>query len=233
MDPSWSNAPSRGPTNSGCFDEGRGLMKVEIDTPSGPALADIDRPRGELRALLVLTHGAGGGVESADLLAVRGAALKSGIAVARLTQPYRLAGRRSPSAPAKQDEAWLAAMAALRRRRGVGAVPLIVGGRSNGARVACRTAAASGAVGVLALAFPLHPPGRPELSRLAELDGAGVPVLVVQGDRDPFGMPPAAADRRVVVIPGADHSLKRGLPTISSVVTEFVTTVAGRANVGG
>jgi predicted alpha/beta-hydrolase family hydrolase len=206
-------------------------MRIDLATPSGPAWADIDRPRGAALALLVLTHGAGGGVETADVSAVRRAAVGAGIAVVRLTQPYRVAGRRSPPAPANQDEAWLAAVAAIRRRRGFGPLPLVVGGRSNGARVACRTAVASGAAGVVALAFPVHPPGRPESSRLPELDGAGVPVLVVQGDRDPFGMPPRGPDREIVVIAGADHSLRRELPTVSKVVTAFVTTVARHASV--
>jgi predicted alpha/beta-hydrolase family hydrolase len=204
-------------------------MRIELPTPSGPAVAEIDRPRMPPAALLVMTHGAGGGMASADLEAVRGAALKSGIAVVRLTQPYRVAGRSSPNAPDKQDAAWLAAVDALLKRRALGGLPLVVGGRSNGARVACRTATASGAVGVVALAFPVHPPGRPELSRLAELDGAGVPVLVVQGDRDPFGMPQPGPNREVLVIAGADHSLKRELNSIASAVTRFVTTVAGRS----
>jgi hypothetical protein len=162
---------------------------------------------------------------------VRAAAVRSGIAVARLTQPYVVAGRRSPPVPEKQDQLWLAALAALRRRRVLAALPLVIGGRSNGARVACRTAATAGAVGVVALAFPVHPPGKPEASRLTELDAAGVPVLVVQGDRDPFGMPPAGADRTIVVIEGADHSLKRGLPTLAAEVVRFVTSVAARASV--
>jgi uncharacterized protein len=208
-------------------------MKVELPTPSGPAVADIDRPRSAAKALLVITHGAGGGVESADVNAVRAAALSAGIAVVRLIQPYRVAGRSSPAAPAKQDEAWLAAVAAIRRRRGFAALPLIVGGRSNGARVACRTAVASGAVGVVAMAFPVHPPGKPESTRLPELDGAGVPVLVVQGDRDPFGMPPPAKGREVLVIPGAGHSLNRELPRVAAAVTRFVTSVATHANVEG
>jgi uncharacterized protein len=208
-------------------------MKVELPTPSGPAVADIDRPRRAAKALLVITHGAGGGVESADVNAVRAAALSAGIAVVRLIQPYRVAGRSSPAAPAKQDEAWLAAVAAIRRRRGFAALPLIVGGRSNGARVACRTAVASGAVGVVAMAFPVHPPGKPESTRLPELDGAGVPVLVVQGDRDPFGMPPPAKGREVLVIPGAGHSLNRELPRVAAAVTRFVTSVATHANVEG
>lgn len=207
-------------------------MHVEIPTPSGPAHAEIDRPGGTAIALLVLTHGAGGGVASADVNAVRGAALKAGIAVVRLTQPYRVAGRRSPPTPTLQDAAWLAALAAVRRRRGLTALPLVVGGRSNGARVACRTAVASGAAAVVALAYPLHPPGRPESTRLPELDGAGVPVLVVQGDRDPFGMPPPGPLREVLVIAGADHSLRRELATVSRAVSEFVTTVARHASVG-
>jgi predicted alpha/beta-hydrolase family hydrolase len=207
-------------------------MRVEIATPGGPAWADIDRPRTTPIALLVLTHGAAGGVETADVSAVRAAALKGGVAVARLTQAFRVAGRRSPPTPAKQDEAWLAAVATLSRRRGFGALPLIVGGRSNGARVACRTALASGAVGVVALAFPLHPPGRPDKTRLPELDGAGVPVLVVQGDRDPFGLPPPGPTREIVVLPGADHSLRRELATLSTTVAAFVTTVARHASVG-
>jgi predicted alpha/beta-hydrolase family hydrolase len=208
-------------------------MRVEVSTPSGPALVDLDRPRGALRALLVLTHGAGGAVETADLVAIRGVALKAGIAVARVTQPYRVAGRRSPAAPSVQDTAWLAVVAAIRKRRGFGSVPLFVGGRSNGARVACRTAVATGAAGVIALAFPLHPPGKPEASRLDELDAAGVPVLVVQGDRDPFGMPPPGDAREIVVITGADHSLKRDPSTVAAVVLAAVTTMIGHARVGG
>jgi predicted alpha/beta-hydrolase family hydrolase len=207
-------------------------MRVEVATPSGPAHADIDRPRGAARALLVLTHGAAGGVDTADVSAVRAAALQAGIAVARVTQAYRVAGRRAPGAPERQDADWLAVLTALRKRPALARVPLVVGGRSNGARVACRTATACGAVGVVALAFPLHPPGRPELSRLPELDGAGVPVLVVQGERDPFGMPPPGRDRQVLVIPGADHALRRELPTVSGAVLGFVTTVAARASVG-
>jgi predicted alpha/beta-hydrolase family hydrolase len=207
-------------------------MRIEIPTLAGPAVIELDRPNRPPLALLVLTHGAGGGIDSADVTAVRVAALKSGIAVARLTQPYRVAGRRSPPAPAKQDQAWLTVMAALRRRKRLAALPLVVGGRSNGARVACRTAVESGAIGVVALAFPLHPPGRPELSRLAELDGAGVPVLVIQGDRDSFGMPPPAKSRELHVINGADHSLRRGLPLIAAAVIHFVTSVASRATVG-
>ncbi len=193
---------------------------------------DLDRPRTP-SALLVLTHGAGGGVETRDVLAVRAAALGAGIAVALLTQPYRVAGRSSPPKPGPQDDAWLAMLTALRRRRGLAALPLVTGGRSNGARVACRTARACGAAGVVALAFPVHPPGKPESDRLAELDAADVPVLVVQGDRDPFGMPPPRAGRTVVVIAGADHALRKDTATVARVVTEFVTSVVAHANVLG
>ncbi|MGH8961292.1 MAG: alpha/beta hydrolase family protein [Jatrophihabitantaceae bacterium] len=202
-------------------------MRLEFETPGGVGWADLDRPRGA-RALLALTHGAGGGVETADLLAIRAASVEAGIAVALITQPYRVAGRRTPPASGPQDTAWLALVAVLRARRGLGALPFVVGGRSNGARVACRTAVASGAVGVVALAFPLHPPGRPEKSRLDELAGAGLSTLVVQGDRDPFGLPPKGKGRRIVVVPGADHALRRGTAIVATAVTSFViSTLSG------
>jgi predicted alpha/beta-hydrolase family hydrolase len=203
---------------------------LEIDTAAGPAWGALDRPR-QAPALLVLTHGAGAGVETADLLAVRDAAVAARIAVALVTQPYRAAGRGTPPRPAPQDAAWLELMSALRARRGLGGLPLVVGGRSNGARLACRTARESGAVGIVALAFPLHVPGKPEKSRLDELDGAGRPTLVVQGDRDPFGMPPPSAGREVVVVPGADHGLKKGLDVVAGAVITFVTSIVDRANV--
>jgi hypothetical protein len=190
----------------------------------------LDRPR-NASALLVLTHGANGVVESRDILAVRAAALDAGIAVALLTQPYRVAGRTTPPKPAIQDDAWLAMLGALRRRRGLSGLPLVTGGRSNGARVACRTALASRAAAVVALAFPVHPPGKPHNDRLAELDAATVPVLVIQGERDPFGMPPAAQGRTIVVVPGADHALRKDLGTVAQTVVEFVTSAAARATV--
>ncbi|HEY8301645.1 MAG TPA: alpha/beta family hydrolase [Jatrophihabitans sp.] len=201
-------------------------MRLEI----AGGWVDLDRPRGAL-ALLVLTHGAGGGVGTRDVLAVRDAATASGVAVALLTQPYRVAGRRAPPAPAPQDAAWLEIVAALRKRRGLAALPLFVGGRSNGARLAARTADRLGATGVVALAYPLHPPGKPERSRLDELEAAGCPVLVVQGERDPFGMPPAGAGRTVEVIPGADHALRRDVAHIAELVVTFVTTTAPRGTV--
>jgi len=172
-----------------------------IETPHGPARVHLQEVA-EPRAALVLGHGAGGGVESPDLKGAAAAAHGAGLTVALVEQPYRVAGRRSP-APANQlDAAWTSVIEQLAFE-----VPLIAGGRSSGARVACRTAAATGAKAVLCLAFPVHPPGRPEKSRLDELDAVTVPTLVVQGERDPFGMPPQARNRSVVTIPGT-HSLR-------------------------
>jgi predicted alpha/beta-hydrolase family hydrolase len=202
-------------------------VELEIATPSGPALADLVRPRGA-RGLLVIGHGAGGGVDAPDIRVASEAATEVGFAVARVTQPYRVAGRRSPAPAPRLDEAWLAVVATLRRRRGMGTLPLVLAGRSSGARVACRTADAAGAVGVLCLAFPLHPPGKPEQTRLAELESPGCPVLVVQGERDPFGMPPAGRAREIVVVAGGDHGLKRGRETIAAAVSAFLASRAGR-----
>lgn len=192
--------------------------------------ADLDRPDNPI-ALLVLTHGAAGGVESADLLAVRNTALDAGIATALVTQPFRVAGRRTPPRAEPQDEAWCAVVTTLRKRRGLAALPLVLGGRSNGARVACRTAARLDAIAVVALAFPLHTPGKSESSRVDELDAVRVPTLVVQGDRDAFGMPPTRRNRRIVVIPGADHSLRTKTAVTAAAVVKFVTSAAGRASV--
>jgi predicted alpha/beta-hydrolase family hydrolase len=182
---------------------------VEIGTGEGPARVEVDRPAvGEPSFLLVLTHGAGGGPDSADLLAVAGAALSLGGVVARVTQPYRVKGRRAPGSPDRQDAAWVELVGALRTAADPG-LPLIQGGRSNGARVACRTAGAVGARAVIALAFPLHPPGRPDRSRAADLAAAGTDVLVLNGDRDPFGIPEGSGRTRVVVLPGETHALSR------------------------
>ena len=155
---------------------------------------------------MVLTHGAGGGVDSRDLLAAAEAAGSLGGAVARVLQPYRVRGARAPGSPERQDEAWLEIITALRQR--FPGIPLVQGGRSNGARVACRTARTAGARAVVALAFPLHPPGRPERSRAAELRRAD-PVLVVNGERDPFGIPDRADASRIVVLAGETHALSR------------------------
>ncbi|MBO3748530.1 alpha/beta hydrolase [Streptosporangiaceae bacterium NEAU-GS5] len=182
---------------------------MEIQTPHGPGAVEVDEPPGQGRArlLLALTHGSAGGVGAPDLLAVRDAVLGIGGVVARVTQPFRRRGARAPGSAVKQDEAWAVIVGALRER--YPGLPLAQGGRSNGARVACRTALAVGADAVVALAFPLHPPGRPERSRADELRQAGVDVLVVNGDRDPFGVPQADDVARLVVLVGEGHDLKK------------------------
>jgi predicted alpha/beta-hydrolase family hydrolase len=200
----------------------RSALKVEIDTPHGPAqvhLYEAEKPAGAL----VLGHGASGGFGAADLVAATGAALEADVTVAQVEQPYLVAGRRSP-APAKQlDAAWTAVVEHL-RGDSLNGLPLVAGGRSAGARVACRTAADTGAVAVLCLAFPVHPPGRPEKTRLDELDAVTVPVLVVQGDSDPFGMPPPAPGREVVTVPG-NHSLKADLTAVAAAVRDWLPGV--------
>jgi predicted alpha/beta-hydrolase family hydrolase len=145
-------------------------------------------------------------------------ALEKQVSVALVEQPYLVAGRKSQAPAAQLDAAWMAAVGAL---RGDDDVPLIVGGRSAGARVACRTAAATGASAVLCLAFPVHPPGRPEKSRLDELDAVTVPTLVVQGERDPFGMPPPAPNRTVVKVAG-DHGLKSDLEAVAAAIRDWL-----------
>jgi len=249
---------------------------MEVETASGPARVLIEEPDGMPLFLVALTHGAGGGVDTPDLLAVRDAALRLGGVVARITQPYRVRGARAPGSVARQDAAWAEIITALRGQPqgeptepllpgsgepllpgsgeplppgsgeplppgsgdalppgsgdalrpgsgetlrpgrdgpylggGEGALPLVQGGRSNGARVACRTAAAVDAVAVIALAFPLRPPGRPDRSRAAELRIPGRKLLIVSGDRDPFGVPGRRAGARVVVLAGETHALSR------------------------
>ena len=173
----------------------------------------------------MLGHGAGGGVEARDLVAVAEVAQAEVVSVALVEQPYRVAGRRSPAPPGQLDAAWTAVIEHLRGAELEG-LSLIVGGRSLGARVACRTAAATQAIAVLCLAFPVHPPGRPEKSRLEELDAVTLPTLVVQGDSDPFGMPPPAANREVVRVPG-DHGLKKDLDAVAGAVAAWLRRVAG------
>jgi predicted alpha/beta-hydrolase family hydrolase len=223
---------------------------IEIHTPHGPARARVHAVP-DARGVLVLGHGAGGGIGAPDLQASTAVALGLGLAVVLVEQPYRVAGRRSP-APARQlDAAWLAVIADLRSRRrgglgkalgaptvardgqaGAGEPPLIVGGRSSGARVACRTAADAQAAGVLCLAFPVHPPGKaddPAKSRISELDAVAVPVLVVQGERDPFGRPPEGPDRAVVVVPG-DHAL-RNRAAVSAAIEPWLMTLSAASRV--
>jgi predicted alpha/beta-hydrolase family hydrolase len=195
---------------------------IEIDTPHGPARAHLTKVRGATGAL-VLGHGAGGGVGARDLKAAADAAAAEGFTVALVEQPYRVAGRRSPAPAAQLDAAWIAVVAAL-RTGALRRVPMITGGRSSGARVACRTAETTGAIGVLCLAFPVHPPGRPEKSRLDELAGVAVPVLVIQGESDPFGMPPPGENRTVVKVRG-NHSLSGDIVTLRTAVGEWLAQV--------
>lgn len=197
-------------------------MALEIETPHGPARAHlhaVDEPRGAL----VLGHGAGGGVQAPDLVAATKAANEDGLSVALVEQPYRVAGRRSPASAKQLDAAWISVVAHLKAGE-LDELPLVVGGRSLGARVACRTVDETGAVAVLCLAFPLEPPsraGKPRQSRLAELDAVTVPVLVVQGERDPFGMPPSSPSREVATVPG-DHGLKGDLEAVATAVRAWL-----------
>jgi predicted alpha/beta-hydrolase family hydrolase len=197
---------------------------LELETPHGLARADV-RVSAESRGALVLGHGAGGGVGAPDLVAVARAAQSEGIGVVLVEQPYRVAGRRSP-APARQlDAAWVAVVEQLRSDV-LANLPLVAGGRSSGARVACRTAAATGAAGVLCLAFPLQPPRRTGTapSRLDELDAVTVPTLVVQGERDPFGLPPPGPRRTVVRVPGG-HSLRADLDGVATAALAWLVEI--------
>jgi uncharacterized protein len=200
---------------------------MQISTGAGPARAEIDRPA-SAAFLLLMTHGAGGGVDTRDLLAVRDVAVALGGAVARVLQPYRVRGARAPGAAGPQDAAWLEIVAALRQE--FAGLPLVQGGRSNGARVACRTAVQAGASGVIALAFPLHPPGRPEQSRADELRAAGTDVLVVNGERDPFGIPERRDATRVVVLPGETHSLSKNPAAVGAAVGSWLSELFGLSN---
>jgi predicted alpha/beta-hydrolase family hydrolase len=202
---------------------------VEVETPHGPAhvhLHSVEEPA----AALVLGHGAGGGVASRDLVAATDAALSEGISVALVEQPYLVAGRRSP-APARQLEAAWTTVVDHLREHDLRGLPLIVGGRSLGARVACRTVQGTGAVAVLCLAFPLLPPGRkgsaPPQSRLPELDAVKVPMLVVQGARDRFGIPPPSRRRTVTEVAG-DHSLRTDPDAVREAVRAWLPGVVGR-----
>lgn len=188
-----------------------------LETPRGPAAVRITDPAGPAVSLLVLGHGAGGGVDAPDLAAVHDAAVAAGVRVALVTQPYRVAGRRAPAPAAQLDEAWTTVV----RQIAAPGLPLIVGGRSSGARVACRTATALGAAGVLCLAFPLHPPGRPEKTRAGELP-ADLPTLVLNGDRDPFGVPAPTRNITVEVRPGATHDLRKDLKTTAALALAWL-----------
>jgi uncharacterized protein len=202
------------------------MQPLEVDTPHGPANVHV-HPADQPRAALVLGHGAAGGVTSPDLVAVTTAAGSERISVALVEQPYRVAGRRSPAPAHQLDAAWTAVVDHLLASELRG-LRLVVGGRSAGARVACRTAEATAAVAVLCLAFPLQPPRRsgaaPRPSRLPELDAVKVPMLIVQGTGDPFGIPPAGPRRKVVQVPG-NHSLRSDLQAVTDAVQDWLPRV--------
>jgi predicted alpha/beta-hydrolase family hydrolase len=192
----------------------------DIETPHGPARVHL-HPASAPRGGLVLGHGAGGGVTAADLVLATKVAGELGVSVALVEQPYRVAGRRSPAPAPQLDAAWTAVLADLRAGELAG-LAVVTGGRSSGARVACRTSSATGASGVLCLAFPLQPARRRSTgvlppSRLSELEAVAVPVLIVQGRNDAFGVPPAAPGREVVVVDG-DHALRKDRPRIAEAI---------------
>jgi hypothetical protein len=205
---------------------------VDVETPHGLARAYL-RPAERPRGAMALGHGAGGGIDARDLVAATEAALAEGFSVALVEQPYRVAGRRSPAPAHQLDTAWTAVVERLAAGTLAG-LPLVVGGRSLGARVACRTAEATGAVGVLCLAYPLQPPGRSGTSpsRLPELDSVTVPTLVVQGERDPYGVPPESARRTVVRVAG-DHGLKTDLPAVGAAVRAWLARLAAEGGPAG
>ena len=197
-------------------------MTLEFDTPHGPARVHV-HPVDNAGTALVLGHGAGGGVNAPDLVAVTKAANENGISVALVEQPYRVAGRKSQAPAPQLDAAWIVVLEQLQQGELQGHA-IITGGRSAGARVACRTADQTNASAVLCLAFPVHPPGKagdPSKSRLHELDAVRVPTLVVQGESDPFGMPPDGPNRIVVRVPG-NHSL-RNAAAITAAVTGWLS----------
>jgi predicted alpha/beta-hydrolase family hydrolase len=205
-------------------------MRILIPTPVGEAAATLTPAQGRARALLALGHGAGGGIEAADLRALAEALPPLGVTVALVEQPWRVAGRKVAPAPKTLDAAWLPVVARLTADH---PLPLVVGGRSAGARVACRTAAGCGAVGVLALAFPLHPPGRPDRSRAAELLGSARPTLIVQGATDPFGhpdeFPPLPPSHRLLALPQGNHafSAPKSAPLTHEALLASITTETG------
>ncbi|MCG6499111.1 alpha/beta family hydrolase [Kitasatospora sp. A2-31] len=198
-----------------------------VPTPAGDARITL-RPAAAPEALLALGHGAGGGIGARDLVALAEALPPRGISVALVEQPWRVAGKRLGPAPKTLDTGW----APVAERLAAQGLPLVVGGRSAGARVACRTGAATGAVGVVALAFPLHPPGKPEKSRAEELLESGLPTLVVQSTADPFGgpeeFPALPAGHELVAVPYGSHGFEvpkrapMGQDEVLALITEAV-----------
>ncbi|HTN24318.1 MAG TPA: alpha/beta family hydrolase [Solirubrobacteraceae bacterium] len=200
------------------------MSVLELETPVGTARVHL-HPADAPRAALVLGHGAGGGVAAPDLVAAKRVALAAGVSVALVEQPYRVLGRRSPPRAPVLDTAWISVVAQLRAGP-LRELPIVTGGRSSGARVACRTAAATDAAAVLCLAFPLVAPSG--VSRQEELDGVGVSVLVVQGASDRFGRP-EPTDRRTVVVVKGDHGLKSDMPALEDALASWLMVVVARA----
>jgi hypothetical protein len=215
---------------------------IRVDTPQGQGRLFVDLAQ-QPSSILALGHGAGGGVAAADLELLARSLPELGVSVVRFEQPWRTAGRTVGAPPPRLDEAWRAALSWLVDQEWA-KHPLFVGGRSAGARVACRTASDTDPAAIVCLAFPLHLPGRPEKSRLAELLMPTVPRLVLQGSKDSFGtaqeLRTATAEApgiTVVELPGADHGyhLAKAAPvtaadlrmTLVTEVSRFIGAVAG------
>jgi predicted alpha/beta-hydrolase family hydrolase len=174
-----------------------------VPTPHGDARIVARRAK-RPAATLILTHGAGGGIDAPDLMRLARTLPQQDVSVTLVEMPWRVAGKPLAPAPPVIDECYRAALDTMRMR-----TPLVVGGRSAGARSAARIARSAGARGLLALAFPLHPPGKPEKSRLDELQAARVRTLVVQGENDTFGRPDEfPGDVELTAVPFADHGFK-------------------------
>jgi predicted alpha/beta-hydrolase family hydrolase len=196
-------------------------VKTEIiSTEAGDARITW-HPARKPRLVLAVSHGAGGGIEARDLQALARALPGHGVSVALVEQPWRVAGKKVAPAPKTLDVGWRGVWPSL----GEPGLPVISGGRSAGARVACRTAVELGAAAVLALSFPLHPPGKPEKSRAGELLGSGVPTLVVQGGNDPFGKPEEFPDGsfELTEVPYGDHGFV--VPKRAQITQEEAVTV--------
>ncbi|QIY73329.2 alpha/beta family hydrolase [Streptomyces sp. RLB1-33] len=193
-----------------------------IDTDAGTARVTWHRA-GKPRLVLAVSHGAGGGIEARDLQALAAVLPGHGVSVALVEQPWRVAGKKLAPAPRTLDGGWRGLWPTVAKP----GLPVVAGGRSAGARVACRTATELGATAVLALSFPLHPPGKPEKSRADELLGAGVPTLVVQGGNDPFGKPAEfpKGSHDLIEVPYGDHgfAVPKRAPIDQDAALEIIT----------
>ncbi|GAB3007858.1 hypothetical protein GCM10023080_087020 [Streptomyces pseudoechinosporeus] len=204
-----------------------------VETDAGTARVTWHRAQ-RARLVLAVSHGAGGGIEARDLRALAAGLPAHGVTVALVEQPWRVAGKKLAPPPKTLDTGWRGIWPTL---AGPG-LPVVAGGRSAGARVACRTAKELDAHAVLALSFPLHPPGKPEKSRADELLGAGVPTLVVQGGNDPFGKPEEFPEGAydLVEVPYGDHGFavpkraeigqEQALKILTDGVVKWITSLA-------